>query len=382
MSKIKVTVLCLATVFLANAIYLARYNFDFSVFVAAPRFLVECTPERFKDIHHFEAGGSDGGYNYLAAQDPLMLSLKSLPDCAKESLYYTRERILYHFLAWAIAFGNIEYLQYSMFFVSVFSFLGMAFYLFRLSEIFKLNSYELGALILTPGIWQVFRFDIVDLLWIFTISASTYCFATNKKFQMSFFLLLAMLTRSYSIGIIAAFIFQEISEKKYRNIHFYLIPLFIFYGPFKLWLKSHQENSSNMFNGERYMSFPFAPFLDQITPHLRQGDVLILGSALGSLIAILAICFLSMKSVWKNRRLTYLNIVAFGFPFLILSLNNVAWTNGLVQIPRILAPSIMMLVFSMKKDSSSQLKVVIPAIYLVSFIDLVWFVISQKIQLI
>lgn len=380
MSKKQIAISCFLFALFIVSICAARYDFDFSTFVAAPQSLVKCVPEKFKHIKHFKQGGSDGAYNYLAALDPLLRTHKALPACAKDSLSYTKERFLYHFLSWAIVFGQEAYVHYGLLTVNLLALLVCTFYSYRISELFQLSRYILVILILNPGIWQPLRFNLVDLVWDACAIACIYYYETKNKTKFSIALLGAFLVRSFSIGLVFAFVVGDLlaGKRQFKDYRHYLVPLGLYYGVFKYWQKLHATTSSTLFNGESYFELPFKQFYIEFMGFLHSGLNLNAFLALSGLLLLISMALIAVLVVLKTKKMHYEVILILGFTTPVLMLNNVAWSNAILQISRISVPTFFCLILLLKKQAQSYLRVVIPILYLVSFYGIVWIIFNPQ----
>lgn len=371
---------CFLFVILVLVVYVAQYGFDVSAFIAAPEHLVACSPKEFEYIRYFQNGGSDGGYNYLASIDPLLQTYKSLPDCAKDALFYTKERFLYHFISWAVVLGMKPYIHYGMLFTNIVMMALISFYTYRLCELKKISRWILVVLILSPGIWQPLRFNLVDLTWDAFAIASIYYYETQNRFKLSLSLLASLLVRSFSIGLIVAFVVTDFLAKR-RKIKYYLtyaLPLIIFYGPFKYWQRLSIPQSPKIFVGEGYLQLPLESFVTQASELLNQQRYLSLFAAMGGVLLVLMLIGFSIMVILKTRKLHYEAIIVIGFSFMLLVLNNIAWSNSLLQLSRVSIPSFICLVLLLNKYDPKYLRVVIPSLYLVSFYGIIWMLFAPK----
>ncbi|MFZ4403303.1 MAG: hypothetical protein ACOYOK_04305 [Pseudobdellovibrionaceae bacterium] len=383
MSLKQSAIICFLFICLSVVFYAWRYNFNFSAFVAAPKHLYDCVPEKFKYIDHFQSGGSDGGYNYLVAQDPLHLRNDEAPKCFYESVAYTYERFLYHFFSWAIVFGHIDFLQYGMVLINIFAIFLICYFNYKISILFGFSNLTLVAMTLLPGIWQPLRFSTVDLLWMSMILGSIYFYEIKKPLGLTIFLSMAMLSRNLSIAfILVFFIDQVLSIKKikpsFKMVASLIFPLIFYYGFFKKWQTLHTPTTSVIFNGEDYFTWPLSTFLNQ-------ASILLINHNWSSLLlaSIGFIFFLSMLSIaifiiFKKKRLYYEAVVVCGFTAMIFCLNNVAWGNSLIQISRVLLPCFTCFLLLVNKTYPRHLKTTAICFLFLSLFGLLWFVCSSK----
>lgn len=378
MGKKRLALFSYILILISTLLYAAKYSFDFSAFVAAPQHLVSCAPEHFTHIRSFQDGGGDGGYNYLAAQDPFLQKYNELPNCAKEAISYTKERFLYHFLSWAISLGNLAWLHYAMLIANLLALGAITIYSYKMAVLKKIPDYCLPVLILSVGIWQPLRFNAVDLVWSAALISAFYYFESKQMWKLGIALTFAMLTRSYSIGVVFALFAVNLIERRSLS-HFLplLLAVSVYYGPFKLWQNAHISSTSQVFNGESFISLPFSAFFKQWLPLITSGNGLTAIVALAGFLFFLSVLILTLWLTYKSRKIHYEAIIIVGYCSLIFILANVAWSNSLIQLGRVLMPTLFCLVFLIQKTDPRYLRVVIPSLYLVSFAGFIWFAGSE-----
>jgi hypothetical protein len=298
-------------------------------------------------------------------------------------LSYTKERFLFHFTSWVLVAGKIPLLHYGILLTNILSLLAISYYAYKLVLFFKLPKLAAVAMILSPGIWQPIRFSTIDLLWVALMTASIYYFESKSKYKLAIALTLGMLARNLTLGFIIAFALVDLLDRKNiivkkNYLLSLLIPIAIYYGPFKHWQDMHWPASSKLFNGESYLTLPFVTFANQVKDFFLAQNWLSLAMSVFGFVFFLGLILSTILITLRKNKIYYEAIVICGFTSLIFALTNVAWSNSLVQISRVLMPCFICYIILIHKTYPKYLNFVLSFIIIISCYTYSWFIFSQK----
>lgn len=373
---------------LISTIYLARYQFQPEVFVAAARHHVECYPDAYKSIKHFEWGGSDGSMNYVASQDPLFLKSAQIPDCMRSELSYTRQRFLFHFFSWLASLGgNPRILPIAMIGLNLLCVFLVAFFAKRILVSKGIHPIWVVPLTLAPGIWQTLRFSLVDLLW-YALFMIFWNYKEKRGYVgMAISSLLLMLTRSASLAMIGLVCAELLWTRKdvVKTLVTFSLPLVGYYIFFKPWILKVAGSADKVFFGESLIGLPFGRFISQMQEFISSGQYAsVLSGVLLSIFLFIVLVYLIIEGLSELRKfrihteLTFPAMVIGSFFFF----NNIAWGNSVIQLTRVSLIPFALILFYLLQYRQRLAKPFVSVLMVLSALSVLWFIFSQKVPLV
>ena len=174
----------------------------------------------------------------------------------------------------------------------------------------------------------------------------------RKKSLMFVFLFLSLLGRGETISIILILSFHAILvQKRIRLFIACFAPTLPYYLVFKPWLEQRTGLDYQALGGtSNYFSIPFKTVIVQFNEFLEKGDYVHL------ILMIVGVCFLLsiltfviFRIIFK-RDFSFENLIIASFFGLVFTLENVAWSNPIVQLTRVLGFCFPCLVYLMIKN--------------------------------
>jgi len=140
----------------------------------------------------------------------------------------------------------------------------------------------------------------------------------------------------------------------------------------------HWPASSKLLNGESYLTLPFVTFANQVKDFFLAQNWLSLAMSVFGFVFFLGLILSTILITLRKNKIYYEAIVICGFTSLIFALTNVAWSNSLVQISRVLMPCFICYIILIHKTYPKYLNFVLSFIIIISCYTYSWFIFSQK----
>ena len=145
--------------------------------------------------------GYDGQFFYAIAQSPAVFS-NELNGVKLDHPAYRHQRIMYPLLAYALAFGHVSLVPYSMILVNMLAFIGIVLLFQKFIHNFRVNRWYGLFPLLICGLWMSLSRNLAENVeGVFFLTALLF-FYGKELFLFSLFSLLTFLTREPSIVLL------------------------------------------------------------------------------------------------------------------------------------------------------------------------------------
>ena len=211
--------------------------------------------------------GYDGQFFYRYACDPLNFNKEAF-GINVDVPAYRMQRIAYPFFAWALAFGNPNWVPYTLIFINILAFLGILFFTKKFITAVKGNECYAYLPFLLCGLFMSFSRDLSEVLELFFFTATVYYFTITRLSHFILFGALTLLTRETSlIAIFPLFFFKTIQIFNSRGRAVKILALNIPFVLFAVWkyivLQSVPEGGIGQ--GYQHLGIPFKGIIDGFT---------------------------------------------------------------------------------------------------------------------